>query len=64
MEVIEARKNARYSQQQVADLLGVSRPTYSRMEKNPGDITIDDAEKLAKIFNVEVTEIFFPNNCN
>lgn len=64
MDISEARKNARYSQQQVADLLGVSRPTYARMEKNPGDITVDDAEKIARIFDVDVREIFFPNNCN
>lgn len=62
MELIEARKRARYTQQQVADLLGISRPTYIKMEKDPGTISIDDAHKLAAIFGQDVSSIFFPNN--
>lgn len=60
MELIEARKKERYTQQQVADYLGVSRITYAKMEKNPGDITLDDARKLAALFKVDVHDIFFP----
>lgn len=63
MELCEARKQARYTQQQVADLLGISRPTYIKMERDPGSITIEDAQKLADIFEKDVSEIFFnPNN--
>lgn len=62
MELSEARKKERYSQQQVADLLGVSRPTYARMEQNPGDVSIEDAKRLAEIFKVDVRDIFFSNN--
>ena len=62
MKLIEARKKERYTQQQVADALGVSRPTYARMESNPGDITLDDARKLAELFKVDVRDIFFANN--
>lgn len=62
MDLAEARKNERYSQQQVADLLGVSRPTYARMEQNPGDVSVEDAKKLAEIFKVDVRDIFFSNN--
>ena len=50
MELIEARKKERYTQQNVADYLGVSRITYAKMEKNPGDITLDDARRLAALF--------------
>lgn len=60
MELIEARKKERYTQQQVADYLGVSRITYAKMEKNPGDITLDDARKLSTLFKVDVRDIFFP----
>lgn len=59
MELIEARKKERYTQQQVADYLGISRITYAKMEKNPGDITLDDARKLATLFKVDVRDIFF-----
>ena len=47
MDLIEARKRERYTQQQVADIMGISRPTYARMEKHPGGISVDDARKLA-----------------
>ena len=59
MDLVEARKKERYTQQQVADHLGVSRPTYMRMEKNPGDITLDDAKRLAALFKVDIKDIFF-----
>jgi DNA-binding XRE family transcriptional regulator len=62
MELIEARKNARYSQDAVAGLLGVSRPTYARMEKHPDSVTVADAKRLAEIFGVPVAEIFFGEN--
>lgn len=62
MELIEARKKERYTQQQVADYLGISRITYAKMEKNPGDITLDDARKLATLFKVDVRDIFFPTS--
>lgn len=45
MKLVDARKNARYSQQQAADHLGVSRPTYAKMETNPEIVTIEDAKK-------------------
>ena len=62
MDIVEARQKERYTQQQVADKLGISRPTYARMEKNPGDITFDEAKKLAELFRVDVKEIFFGTN--
>lgn len=58
MELVEARKNARYSQQQVAERLGISRPTYAKMEANPETVTIEDAKKLSQMFGVDVSEIF------
>lgn len=64
MNIIEARKKERYSQQQVADYLGISRVTYAKMEKNQGDITIDDAKKLAKLFKVEFSNLFFKPDDN
>jgi DNA-binding XRE family transcriptional regulator len=62
MTLQEARKGARYSQEDVAGLLGISRPTYAKMENDPGTITIDEAKVLAKLFGVTVSEIFFASN--
>lgn len=58
MELIKARKKERYTQQNIADYLRVSRITYAKMEKNPGDITLDDARRLAALFKVDVRDIF------
>lgn len=59
MELKEARKRARYSQETVAGILGISRPTYAKMENDPDIVTIEDAKTLSKLFNVDVSEIFF-----
>ena len=64
MNLVDARKQARYSQQAVAEHLGVSRQTYIRMEKNPEDITINDAKFLAELYGVSVEDIFFGSDCN
>lgn len=62
LDIKTARKRARYSQQETADYLGVSRPTYIKMENDPGTITVDDAKKLAAFFGVKVSDIFFASN--
>lgn len=59
MNLAEARKSARYTQQDAADHLAISRPTYAKMEADPGIVTVDDAKKLAKLFGVKVGDIFF-----
>ena len=64
MKLVEARKKERYTQQQVADYLGVSRPTYRKMEDNPEVVTVEDAKKLSELFRVDIADIFFGSNCN
>lgn len=59
MKLNEARLAARYSQEVVAGYLGISRPTYAKMEKDPGTVTVEDAQKLAKLFGVSVSDLFF-----
>ena len=46
MDLVDARKKARYTQEEVANLLGISRPTYARMEKSPQDISIKEARNV------------------
>lgn len=64
MELVDARKQARYTQQDAADELGISRITYAKMEKDPDTISIADAKRLADFFGVTVEEIFFETDCN
>lgn len=62
MDIKEARENARYTQEQAAERLGMSRPTYSKIEKNPDVASIEDAKKIAALFEVSVEDIFFGEN--
>lgn len=64
MEVRDARKNARYTQEQAAARLGMSRPTYAKIEANPDIATIEDAKAIADLFDVSVEDIFFDSYCN
>lgn len=64
MLLSEARKQARYSQEAVASILGISRPTYAKMEKDQGTVTVEDAKKLAKLFGVSIENIFFGTDCS
>lgn len=64
MELREARKQARYRQQDAADHLGVSRQTYIKMEQSPETVSMGDAKKLAEFFGVSIDDIFFASDCN
>jgi DNA-binding XRE family transcriptional regulator len=64
MKLVEARKHARYSQEAVAKMLGITRPTYAKMEHYQDKVTIAEAKKLAELFGVDVSEIFFAENYN
>lgn len=64
MNLVEARKAARYTQQDIADNLGISRQTYLKMEQEPESITISDAKKIAAFLEVDVSDIFFCSDCN
>ena len=43
----------------MAKALGISLPTYLRLEKNPGEIKIKDAFKIAEILDVNFNDIIF-----
>ena len=64
MKVIEARKNAKLTQEEVAGHLGITRQTYAKMEASPETIEMGEAATLAKLFGVSVDEIFFDSDYN
>lgn len=64
MVIEEARKCAKLTQEEVAGHLGISVPTYRKMEKDPASITIDEARTLAALFGIDVSQIFFSTNSN
>ena len=40
------------SQEEMAEILGVSRPTYAEIEKGQGEVTVSSLEKFAKYLGV------------
>lgn len=57
----QLRINSGYSQTDLAKLIGVSRPSFSDIEDAKKDLTIPQAEKLAKIFGLPLID-FLQNN--
>lgn len=47
------------SQEKMANLLGIHVNTYQNWEKNPENISIGNARKIAEIFGVSENEIDF-----
>ena len=51
------RERVGITQQKLAELLGVSRPTISQMENGERKISVDELMKLSRIFNVSVNNL-------
>ncbi|MBF0807592.1 transcriptional regulator [Rothia nasimurium] len=56
----ELRAGRGYSQQQLADVLGVSRQTVISIEKGRFDPSLPLAFQLAEVFGCRIEDIFFP----
>jgi len=56
-KIKELRKKTGISQQRLAALLGVSRPAVSQIENAGRKVSIDELNRLAKIFNVSVNSL-------
>lgn len=52
------RSKTKYSQQDISDMLGVDRNTYANWESGRSDIKSYFIPKLAKIYNVEIVDLF------
>lgn len=51
----EARRMAGLSQNQVAKMIGLQRPSVTEMEARKRSVTAEELAKLAKIYDVSVT---------
>ena len=60
----QARVGISATQQDIADRMGIHVQTYSRLEKNPENVTVGQAVLFAKIVNLPISDIFFGNNSN
>jgi len=60
-KIKELREQNKFSQEYLAEKLGISRPTYIQIENGKRDITVPEAKKLASIFSLSL-ESFLENN--
>jgi transcriptional regulator with XRE-family HTH domain len=60
--VKELREKAGISQERLAELLGVSRPTISQIESGQRKISADDLIKLSNVFHVSLENLVEPGN--
>ncbi len=58
-KLLTVREDRKMSQAQMADLLGVSAPTYSRLERNETSIDLEQVVNFSKILQVPIQE-FLP----
>lgn len=55
----DARKEAGYSQEYMANELGISRQTYANIEKDPSSATVLQARSICRILSKNYERIFF-----
>lgn len=55
----QARVGIGYTQQEMADKMGIHVQTYARMEKHPEDMTIKQAKSFSNIVGVPLSELSF-----
>lgn len=53
----QVRSALGYNQEQMAELLGVSRPTYAEIEKGKGEITVSSLERLANKTGISINSL-------
>lgn len=58
----ELRNERQWTQQQLADTLGVSRQTVNAIEKGKYDPSLPVAFRIAGAFGLRIEEIFFPGD--
>lgn len=51
------REAKKFSQEQVAEVLGMSRQKYARIESGVNDVTLEVLSKAARLFDVTVGDI-------
>jgi len=46
-----------YTQDYMADQLGISQPTYARIERNDTDVTLSKLEQIAEILEIKLEDL-------
>ena len=56
--VKELRKNQKLTQEELADLIGISRQAINAIEKEKFDPSLPTAFKMAKLFKTSIEKLF------
>ena len=54
-----ARINAKLTQRQLGEIVGVHENTIAKWENDPAEMSIRNAEKVCKALDVKLSDIFF-----
>jgi putative transcriptional regulator len=60
--VKELRKNQKLTQEELADLIGISRQAINAIEKEKFDPSLPTAFKMANLFKITIEDIFTFSN--
>ena len=58
MTLKELRIQSGKTQKEMADLLGVSRSTYARFERDPGSMSIPQAKAVCQLLGCKIDALF------
>ena len=61
IKLYEARKRAKLSQQEVADILGISRNSYGQKERGDVLFNLEEMFALSELLNTSLDDLFISN---
>ena len=61
IKLYQARKEAKLSQQEVADILGISRNSYGQKERGDVLFNLEEMFALSELLNVSLDDLFISN---
>ena len=61
IKLYEARKRAKLSQQEVADILGISRNSYGQKERDDVSFNLEEMFTLSELLNMSLDDLFISN---
>lgn len=57
IKIKKIRELRNYTQDFMAEILGVSQSTYSRFEKDEGDLTIHQLNRISEILDIKIEDL-------
>ena len=61
IKLYDARKRAKLSQQEVADILGISRNSYGQKERDDVSFNLEEMFTLSELLNMSLDDLFISN---